>query len=127
MTKHIRDVQILYRDEIGALDELGRFPMKPGVAGVGDLAVQSCHFCTRFMAAIAASLASGQRALPAAQFLLGPECNAWIGDHHVVAAPGEHFESEIDTDRRCHRALLSNCYLDLQADEPSGPIATEHA
>ena len=90
MTKHIRDVQILYYDDIGSLDELGGFLMKPGVAGVGDLTVQSCNLRTHFMAAIAASLASGQRALPAAQFLLRLSCNAWIRDLHVVAAIAEY-------------------------------------
>jgi len=59
MTNHIRDFQILYDDEIGSLDEPGRFLMKPAIAGIGDLTVQSCHLHTHFMAAMTASLAAG--------------------------------------------------------------------
>ena len=48
---------------------------------------------------MASSLAAGERALAPTQFFLGALCNAWIGDNHVIAAKGEHFESEIDADR----------------------------
>ena len=59
MANHVRDVQILYDDEIGSLDEPGRLLMKPAIAGIGDRTVHSCHLRTHFMAAMAASLAAG--------------------------------------------------------------------
>jgi hypothetical protein len=42
------------------------------------------------MAAIAVALAAGKCALTPAQLFLGSLCNAWIGDHHVIAGVGEH-------------------------------------
>ena len=99
MMHHIRDLQFLYRDEIGSLDQLGRFLMQPAVASVSDLAVQSCQVRTHFMATMATPLAAGKRALAPPQFFLGSLCNAWIWDNHIVAAKGEHFESEIHANR----------------------------
>jgi len=127
MTKHIRDVQILYYDDLGSLDEFGRFLMKPGVACVGDLTVQSCHLRPHFMPAIAAALAAGKCTLAPTQFFLGPACDAWIGDYHVVTAPGEDIESEIDPDRRCHRALLGRRHSNLQTHVPAATVTAKHA
>jgi len=127
MTHHIRDFQILYRDQIGSLDQLGRFLMKPGVTCVGDLTVQSCHLRTHFIPAMATSLAAGKRALASTQLFLGSLCKAWIGDNDVIAAIGEHFEPEIDADRRRNRALRLLRHSNLQTHTPAATVTAKHA
>jgi len=68
MTNHIRDLQIFYDDEIGSLDEPGRFLMKPAIAGIGNLTVHSSATCAPHLyGGDDCSLAAGERALPAAQ------------------------------------------------------------
>src|SRR6266513_1124871 len=126
MTNQVRDVQILYSDQIGALYQSCRLLMQPGIARVRDLAVQSLDLRTHLPAAVAAALAARQRALTAAQFFFCALRDARVRDHHVVAAIGEHLEAEIDAHRRLNRTFLGNLCGDGQANMPAATIATEH-
>src|SRR5580658_5886889 len=127
MTNHIRDFQVLDRDQIGALDERGRLLMQPSVARVRDLAVQSGNPRTHLIAAITTALATGKRALPPTQFFLGSQCNAWIRDYHVITTIGEYLQAEINADGRCNRALLGRSHGNLQAHVPAATVTTEYA
>src|SRR6266513_1491688 len=126
MTNQVRDVQILYSDQIGALYQSCRLLMQPGIARVRDLAVQSLDLRTHLPAAVAAALAARQRALTAAQFFFCALRDAWVRDHHVVAAIGEYLEPWIHAHRRSNRTFLGNLCGDGQANMPAATIATEH-
>src|SRR5438105_2497296 len=61
MTNHVRDFQVLDRDQIGALYQRCRLLMQPGVARVRDLAVQSRYLGAHLPAAVAAALSRCKR------------------------------------------------------------------
>src|SRR5438105_399558 len=110
MTNHIRDFQILDCDQVGTLYQRCRLLMQPGVARVRDLAVQSRYLGAHLPAAVAAALAAGQRALTQAQFFLCAPRDAWIRDHNIIAAIGEHLESKINADGCRYRSLVGDSY-----------------
>ena len=101
--------------------------MQPGVARVRDLAMQSCYPRTHLPAAVAAAFAASERALPAAQFILGPLRDARVRDHHIVAAIGEYLQAEINPERRRNGAFLWCFYRYLQANVPAATIAAKYA
>src|SRR5437016_5809319 len=101
--------------------------MQPGAARVHDRTVQSGYLGAHLPEAIAAAIAAGERELTQAQFFLCAPCDAWIRDHNVIAAIGEHLESEIDSYSACNRAPLCSFYGNRQADMPAAPVTAEHA
>jgi hypothetical protein len=126
MTNHVRDVQIFYRNQVGALDQRGRLLMKPGIARIGDLTIQLCYPRTRFRTTLTAWLTARQCALSTAQLLLSSLRDAWIGDYHVIAVISEHSQAQIHSDCRCNRALLGRRHRNLQTDVPAATITTQY-